>query len=88
MPRMQNVTDDQVQSAVEELENLMHTFHDYAERIEKGYSEPISGALEPVQTINRAIRTLAQMNSMILFKRRLDEQRAELETLLRQPGAS
>lgn len=83
MPKLNNVTDEQIAEVVLAAEDLSFTLADYNGRIEKGYTNDLTNTLERVMTLNRAARGILELAGMLMFKAQLAEQKRDLEAALR-----
>lgn len=86
MAKMKPVTEAEVEAALESAFDLQQTIADIANRLEKGYSDPLPKATTAARAFNALTRTTADLVVNLLGKAAIDEQKRELETLLKQRG--
>ena len=84
MPKLKNVTVQELAALKETSDNLLMELHDINERIEKGYVDRLESSAELAQHFNAVTRACAQMTSLLLLRLAMDEQKAGLEALLRE----
>lgn len=81
MPKLKNVTAEELDGALSASEDLMATLHNISDRIEKSYCDDIANPIEIARTLNALTRASASLVTNVLFKSSLQEQRQELERL-------
>lgn len=84
MSRKDKVTDDDVHSLVRDIELFVMDAPDFADRIKRGYSEPISDAPRLIRELTVAARNFSELSLAIMAQVRMAEQDAELTELRRK----
>ena len=83
MPKLPNVTNEDVKAALDKAEDCLMELHELTGRLEKGYADPIANPLAAVRSLTSLIGAAASFQSVVMVKVALEEQRREVETLLR-----
>lgn len=83
MPKLAKVTDAELSDLIERTFDVTGDAADFRDRIEKGYCDSIKETIGKARSLQNAARTLLDLSSALLMKSALDEQKAELEALLR-----
>lgn len=87
MPKLPNVTNANIATAIEHVYDLTEEMNDLAERIEKGYSDSIDNPSSAVRALTGVIRNAAALQSALMLRAAMDEQRREVEALVRAQQA-
>ncbi len=87
MAKMNPVSKAEVEAAMEAAFDLQQTIADIANRLEKGYADPLPNATTAARAFNALVRTTADLTTHLLAKASLDEQKRELDALMRQRAA-
>ena len=88
MGKMKNVTEADIEATLAKSEAFLDEMFDLLSRMEKGYCDPITKPIEHARNFAHIARTSAEMVSKVLLAMSMQEQKRELETLLRQRAAT
>jgi hypothetical protein len=81
MPKLKNVTADDLRVLLNELDAIGDV-GDYTDRIQKGYVDDGVATLRDATDLLRASRACADLAAQLLFRLRLEEDRAETRKLV------
>lgn len=83
MPKKSNVTDEELSVYVSTIEDVASDPNDIVRRMEQGYHDPVGNLEERIRIVNNAIRTLSEMNAILLFKLGMETDRRETTAALK-----
>jgi hypothetical protein len=83
MPKLQNVTNANLKALLDTAGDCQMDANDIADRIEKGYCDNVPNPAELARGFLAISRAFADVAHKLLVKAALQEQKAELETMLR-----
>lgn len=86
MAKTEKVTDDDIQSLVRDIELFVSDAQDFADRIQHGHCEAISGGPEVVRALTVACRNFSELSVMVMAQGRRQEMDAELAELRKRAG--
>lgn len=81
MPKLKNVTDEDVLSAKSDAGDLIDKLHDLNERIGKMNCDKIENPLDAARLFNILTRLSASFVTLMLTTQQMQEQRAEVDRL-------
>jgi hypothetical protein len=85
MAKLKNVSQEELKAAGDAASDLMATLHDLSNRMEKMYvDDNIQEPIAMVRTYNALARAALNMVSQLLVKSALDEQKRQIETMLKE----
>lgn len=84
MPKMTTVTRENVGDLMERLDSLTLDAVEMAERIQKGYAETLGDTGEAIHDLTRGVRALADLQSKLILRAKVEAQQAELAALRAQ----
>ncbi len=85
MAKLKNVTQEELKTADDAACDLMATLHDISNRMEKGYvDDKLVEHIAMVRTYNALARASLNMVSQLLVKSALDEQKRQIEAMLKE----
>ena len=81
MPKLPNVTKQNVVAVIGRAEDVLADLHDISDRIEKGYCDDIAEPVVKARTFISLSKAAAHMAGLLLLQSAMQEQRAEIERL-------
>ena len=84
MPRLKNVTADDLAALLNDLDDQTSCAHDYADRVQKGYLEDGAATLRAATSLLQVSRACADLAAQLLFRLRHEEDRAETRRVLEE----
>jgi aspartokinase len=83
MPKLKNVTTDEIKAAQSASEDVISTLQDLNDRMQKGYHDHIESPAELARHFNALSRNAGEMVSALLITLAMQEMKAETEALKR-----
>jgi hypothetical protein len=87
MPKLKNVTAAELEAALMQTDDLLMILHDMHGRMEGGYVDKIENPVSHARTFAALARASASMVQALLARSAMQEQKAELEAVLRERAA-
>ena len=88
MPKLQNVTDAELQEAMDKADDLIADLQDLSNRIEKGYADKIGTPMRYGSTMRVLAMSALDAQGKIFMHTAMEEQKAELQRLMEQRAAA
>lgn len=82
MPKMQNVTEAEIEAVIRAMDDSLQDMHDISNRLEKGYCDDLTKPVEHAKNFALIARAASDLVVRIIGKRAMQEQSAELERTL------
>jgi len=82
MPKLKNVTSNDLASLLRAVDEADDWCRDYTDRVQKGYVDDEVATLHRVSDLVRASASLADLAAQLLYRLRIEEDRAETRKLL------
>lgn len=82
MPKLKNVTSNDLASLLRALDEADDWCRDYTDRIQKGYVDDGVATLRRASDLVRASASCADLAAQLLYRLRLEEDRAETRKLV------
>jgi hypothetical protein len=87
MSRVSNITGAHIEAIIESLEGPTSELHHISDRILKGHVDPIEKPLEKARALLSIGQAAQEVARQIIIRASMDEDRAELEKMLRERAA-
>lgn len=84
MPKMPNVTEVELRFALDGGDDLLMALHDFASRLEHGYCDTLERPAQLARGLSAIASASARMATLVLAKSEMQEQKKELEALMRE----
>lgn len=88
MGKMKNVSQSDIEAALAKSDEFLGEMFDIINRMEKGYCDPLAKPNELARNFAQIARASADMVSKILLHASMQEDKADLERLLRERKAA
>lgn len=84
MPKLQNVTNDEIAELADAAELLSGKIHDAVQRMEKGYRTEVTRPLEKSASFMQIAGSAADLARLLLFVHRMQNKDEEIEALRKE----
>lgn len=84
MPKLKNITVEQIAAIDGDAESLIHRFHELNERMEQGYVDEVENPEPLARSLLALSQAAGRAAQLMLSKAYLRQQRRELEAEFRQ----
>lgn len=87
MAKLKNVTEAEIKGVIDATDTSLQDMHDIIHRMQTGYCDQITNPAQLAKNYAVLAQATAEMAKLILVKLAMQEQKAELEVLLKERAA-
>ena len=87
MPKLQNATETEIRAAIDAADEALGAMQELTNRLEKGYCDQLRKPSDLARSLSVIARAASGLAVHVLAKQSAQEQRAELDTLMRERAA-